>query len=256
MIGKSKNMEASLVEKIAILKSVSLFIESPEAALIEAANLLEEARYQPDETIIQKGDPGDSMYIIVEGKVKVHDGDMILDYLGVRDFFGEMAALDPEPRSASVTAVEAARLFRIEQASLYELMQRQPDVARGVIHILCQRLRARVRDMKEDFEYMQQFAKVTAAAVAVEAGMYEPNSLNEVAARSDELGQLARVFQRMQREVDRRERRLKQEVAELRIEIDEIKQARQVAEITETEYFRDLREKASQLRAGRSNQTD
>jgi DNA repair ATPase RecN len=86
--------------------------------------------------------------------------------------------------------------------------------------------------------------------------MYKPESLNEVAARRDELGQLARVFQRMQREVDRRERRLKQEVADLRIEIDEIKKARQVAEITETEYFQDLLKKASQLRAGRSSQAE
>jgi len=249
-------MEQSLAEKITLLKSVSLFTESPEAILIEAADLLEEIHFQPEETVFQKGDPGNSMYIVVEGRVKVHDGDMILNYLGTPDFFGEMAALDPEPRSASVTAVESARLFRIEQAALYDLMQRQPDVGRGVIHILCQRLRARMQDMKEDFEYMQQFAKVTSAAVAVEAGMYKPESLNEVAARGDELGQLARVFQRMQREVDRRERRLKQEVAELRIEIDEIKKDRQVAEITETEYFQNLRQKASRLRAGRSDKAD
>lgn len=249
-------MERSLAEKIAILKSVSLFIESPESILIDAADQLEEVHYQPEEPIFQKGDPGASMYIIVEGKVKVHDGDLILNHLGVLDVFGEMAALDPEPRSASVTAIEAARLFRMNQAALYNLMQRQTDVARGVIHILCQRLRARTKDMKEDYEYMQQFEKVTSAAVAVEAGMYKPESLNQVAARSDELGQLARVFQRMQREVDRRERRLKQEVTDLRIEIDEIKQARQVAEITETEYFQDLRKKASQLRAGRTGQTD
>jgi CRP-like cAMP-binding protein len=249
-------METSRSEKILLLKSVSLFTESPDPILIEAADLLEEIHYQPEETVFQRGDPGNSMYIIVEGKVKIHDDDMILDYLGPRDFFGEMAALDPEPRSASVTAVEEARLFRIEQAALFDLMQRQPELARGVIHILCQRLRARIKDMKEDFEYMQQFAKVTAAAVAVEAGMYKPESLNEVAARRDELGQLARVFQRMQREVDRRERRLKQEVADLRIESDEIKKARQVAEITETEYFQDLLKKASQLRAGRSSQAE
>jgi len=92
--------------------------------------------------------------------------------------------------------------------------------------------------------------------VAVEAGVYVPESLNEVAARSDELGQLARVFQRMVREVDTREKRLKQQVAELRIEIDEVKKTRQVADITETEYFKELRNKARQLRAGRSERED
>ena len=249
-------MKLSRAEKIAILKSVSLFNESPESILIDAVDQVEEVLYQSEETIFQKGDPGASMYIIIDGKVKVHDGDMILNYLGALDVFGEMAALDPEPRSASVTVIEEARLIRMNQAALYNLMQRQPDIARGVIHILCQRLRARTQDMMDDFEYMQQFEKVTSAAVAVEAGMYKPESLDQVATRSDELGQLARVFQRMQREIDRRERRLKQEVADLRIEIDEIKKARQVAEITETEYFQDLRKKASQLRAGRTSQAD
>lgn len=240
-------------DKIAILKTVSLFTETPDELLEEVASMLEEAIYQQGETIFEKGDHGDAMYIIISGKVRVHDGEMTLDYLGVPDFFGEMSALDPEPRSASITAVEETHIFQIGQDALYNLMQRQSGVARAVIRVLCQRLRARTRDMAEDYEYMRQFARVTSAAAAVEAGVYEPSSLDQVAARTDELGQLARVFQRMQREVDRRERRLKQEVADLRIEIDEIKKARQVAEITETEYFQELRKKASQLRAGRAS---
>jgi CRP-like cAMP-binding protein len=239
-------------EKISILKSVSLFTETPEEILAQAAELLGEVGAKPGEVIFAKGDEGDCLYIIAEGRVRVHDGEMTLNYLGRRDVFGEMAALDPEPRSATVTAVEATRLFRLERNALYALIASQPQVAQGVIHILSQRLRARVRDMAEDFEYMQQFARVTAAAVAVESGDYDPESLDEVAARGDELGQLARVFQRMVRQVGLREQRLKQEVADLRIEIDEVKKARQVAEITETEYFQQLRQKAQKIRETRS----
>jgi methyl-accepting chemotaxis protein len=91
-------------------------------------------------------------------------------------------------------------------------------------------------------------ARLTAAARAVEGGAFEPDSLVDVAGRSDELGQLARVFQRMAREVHAREQRLKEQVAELRIEIDETKKAREVAEITETEYFQQLQHRAKQLR--------
>lgn len=242
-------------DKISILKSVNLFTEIPEEVLAQAAELLGEEQFRAGEVIITKGAEGDCLYIIAEGRVRVHDGDMTLNYLGRRDVFGEMAALDPEPRSATVTAEEDTRLFRLERSALYDLMARQPQVAQGIIQILSQRLRARVRDMAEDFEYMRQFARVTSAAVAVEAGDYDPGSLDEVAARSDELGQLARVFQRMVRQVDLRERRLKQEVADLRIEIDEVKKARQVAEITETEYFQQLRHKAQQLRASRSGES-
>lgn len=90
--------------------------------------------------------------------------------------------------------------------------------------------------------------RLTEAAFQVEKESCNPSSLNDIAGRADELGELARVFQRMAFEVVLRERRLRQQVEELRIEIDQAKAARQVAEITETEYFQELRKRASQLR--------
>jgi len=168
--------------------------------------------------------------------------------LGVGDIFGEMSALDPEVRSASITAVKDTRLFRIERGPLYRVMAQRIEVAQGIIHVLAQRLRTSLRDMNEDFQYMQQFAKLTAAAAAIEAGIYEPESLDDVAARTDALGQLARLFQRLERAVSAREQQLRQEVQELRIVIDEVRQARKVAEITESEYFQRLRGQAETLR--------
>ena len=112
-------------------------------------------------------------------------------------------------------------------------------------------MRALIRDMADDFQYIQQFQRVTAAAAAVEAGIYEPETLNDVAQRVDDLGTLARVFQRTIREVQAREQSLQQQVAELRIEIDQAKQARQVAEITDSDYFQSLRRKTGELRAAR-----
>jgi DNA-binding response OmpR family regulator len=104
----------------------------------------------------------------------------------------------------------------------------------------------RLRD--QEVAYLQNVARVTAAAAAVEAGEFEPESLADVAQRTDGLGQLARVFQSMAREVYAREQRLKQQVQELRIELSEARQARQVAEITESDYFRQLQAEAQNLR--------
>jgi CheY-like chemotaxis protein len=100
-----------------------------------------------------------------------------------------------------------------------------------------------------ELEYMEQVGYVVEAATAVETATFAPESLDAVAARHDALGQLARVFRRMAREVITRERALKQEVRQLRIEIDAGRAATQVAEITETEYFQDLQRKADQLRS-------
>jgi two-component system cell cycle response regulator len=104
----------------------------------------------------------------------------------------------------------------------------------------------RLRDL--ELEYLEQVGHVTAAAAAVEAAEFEPTSLDGVAEREDALGQLARVFQRMAREVRAREERLEQTVRELRIEIDEVRQAKKVAEITESDYFQRLRGEAEGLR--------
>jgi two-component system cell cycle response regulator len=104
----------------------------------------------------------------------------------------------------------------------------------------------RLRDI--ELEFLGQVNHVIDAAGAVEAGTFEYDSLDPVAGREDALGQLARVFQKMARQVDAREQSLRQQVQDLRVEIDEVKKARQVAEITETEYFRELCAKAERLR--------
>jgi nitrate/nitrite-specific signal transduction histidine kinase len=90
--------------------------------------------------------------------------------------------------------------------------------------------------------------RVTDAAAAVEAQTFDSQALTDVAARTDALGQLARVFSRMASEIYAREQRLKQQVQQLRIELDEARQAREVAEITESDYFQQLEAKAQDLR--------
>ncbi|HUS14456.1 MAG TPA: methyl-accepting chemotaxis protein [Chloroflexia bacterium] len=109
-----------------------------------------------------------------------------------------------------------------------------------------------LRDLnREQEEELQQFARLTAAASAVEAGIFAPESLDEVAARTDPLGQLARVLQGMTRQVQAREQQLKRQVADLRIEIDYAKQARQVSEITESDFFTEMQQKVRDLKMRR-----
>lgn len=106
----------------------------------------------------------------------------------------------------------------------------------------------RLHDLER--EYLLQVGRVVEAAAAVENGNFESSSLEGVAARSDALGQLARVFQSMAREVAVREETMRNEMHRLRIEIDKARAEERVAEITETDYFQDLQRKASDLRLG------
>jgi hypothetical protein len=136
----------STVEKVLILKTVPVFHQTPDHVLAEVAGLLEEVDVSENENIFVQGDTGDSLYVIVDGKVRVHDGGRVLNYLGERDVFGEMALLDPEPRSATVTAMEPTRLFRLDQMPFYELMEERPEISAGIIRVLTSRLRNRMED--------------------------------------------------------------------------------------------------------------
>lgn len=130
-----------IIEKVIMLKSVSIFSDIAERAFVEVASVLEEMRAETGQMIFEKGDTGNSLYVIAEGAVRVHDGDKSIANLGPGEVFGELAALDPEPRMASVTATEPTLLLRMGHAELGELMTENPEVAFGIIHVLCRRLR-------------------------------------------------------------------------------------------------------------------
>ena len=104
----------------------------------------------------------------------------------------------------------------------------------------------RLRD--QEIEYLSNVALVTDAASAVEGKTFDPDDLAEVAKRTDALGQLARVFQRMAREIYAREQCLQQQVRRLRIELDAVRQAQRVTEITECDYFQKLKAETQELR--------
>jgi DNA-binding response OmpR family regulator len=104
----------------------------------------------------------------------------------------------------------------------------------------------RLRDT--ELEYLRGVRAVQEAAAAVEAGVFQPAALDAVAGRDDELGRLARVFQNMAREVRAREERLKNEVQKLKIEIDESRKQREVAQVLESDFAQDLLTRAKQLR--------
>ncbi len=130
-----------LFEKVLILKSLSLFNETPETILSELAPLLEEMEYEQGTPVFNEGDIGDSMYVIYKGEVKIHKGNSTLAVLKEKEVFGELSLLDSETRSASATCDTDCFLFKLDQDPFYELLEARPEIARGFIKILCQRLR-------------------------------------------------------------------------------------------------------------------
>jgi AAA family ATP:ADP antiporter len=135
-----------LIEKVITLKAVQMFARTPEDVLADVAALAEEVRFQAGEEIFHKGDAGESLYVIVQGEVKVHDGDLDLKRLKDKSVFGELAVLDPEPRSASITAMTDTHLLRLDREAFLELMTGNMEVVRGVLAVLCDRIREKLVD--------------------------------------------------------------------------------------------------------------
>ncbi len=137
----SESHNLLIIERVILLRSLSIFSETPETILAEIAHLMQIQDFPKETIIVKEGDPGDCMYVILEGNVDIKKGDHLLATLKEKDFFGELALLDTEARSATVIATTDCRLFRIDQEPFYDLMELRPEVSKGVIKILCKRIR-------------------------------------------------------------------------------------------------------------------
>ncbi|MCE7986501.1 MAG: hypothetical protein DYG89_35465 [Caldilinea sp. CFX5] len=135
------------VEKVLILQRVEIFAAMPAAILVEIAAHLQEQFTPAGATIFTQGAPGESIYFIVTGAVEALDGARVFTRMGEGEIFGEMALLDGEPRTATIRATAPTHLLSLDQAPFYELMDEHIEIARGVIAVLAQRLRARTVDL-------------------------------------------------------------------------------------------------------------
>ena len=129
------------IERVISLKAVPMFEDVSEEILADVAEIMEEVDYKAGDVVFEKGAAGDSLYLVVSGRVRVYDGARTIVELGGKEMFGELALLDPEPRLASIAALEDTRLFRLDRESFAELMAGNIEVVRGVLHVLCERLR-------------------------------------------------------------------------------------------------------------------
>lgn len=130
------------LEKALLLRQVRIFNDTPDHSLAGIAAVMEELDVAPGATIIEQGEWGTSMYVIVAGEVHVLVDRMSVAHLGAGQVFGELAALDPEPRMASIVAgPRPVRLLRLEREMLFDLMTDQIEVAYGIVRFLCQRYR-------------------------------------------------------------------------------------------------------------------
>ena len=134
------------VPPLSVLQKVPLFHSLPEAEIAPFGDLMRERSYPKGSVILFEDDPGDALYVVASGQVKVvligEDGrEVILSVLGEGTFFGEMALLDDEPRSAHVIAMEDSVVLALRREDFRARLRASPEVGIALLKELSRRLR-------------------------------------------------------------------------------------------------------------------
>jgi CRP/FNR family cyclic AMP-dependent transcriptional regulator len=129
-----------------LLRSVPIFSELTDADFSSLAKVSNRRRYPKDSVVFFENEQGDFFFMILEGRIKVtilgDDGrEVILSLLGSGDFFGEMALLDNEPRSATAIAVEDSELLSLHRNDFQSVLSDNRSITTGLIKVLTARLR-------------------------------------------------------------------------------------------------------------------
>ncbi|WP_298755660.1 sigma 54-interacting transcriptional regulator [uncultured Psychroserpens sp.] len=123
------------------LSKVSFFSEVSKQSLENLIVNSSEESFRKNDTIIAKETIGDSMYVIINGEVKVHDKEHQYDILTEGECFGEYALIDNKKRSASVTAIERTDVLKIEREDFLNLMSADSGLAQGILAVMIKRHR-------------------------------------------------------------------------------------------------------------------
>ncbi|HDS01573.1 MAG TPA: cyclic nucleotide-binding domain-containing protein, partial [candidate division Zixibacteria bacterium] len=109
--------------------------------LASLASIAEEVEYIKGDVIYKEHDPSDALYLVLEGKVKLHRGDQEISTAEKDDAFGTWALFDEEPRVVTATAAADCRLLRVDREDFIDLLADHVQIAQGVIKTVVKRLR-------------------------------------------------------------------------------------------------------------------
>ena len=164
---------AKAKEPLTVLEEIDIFRAFPDEGKQQLSQSMRRQRFRPNATIVQQGDHGDSLFIIIEGVVgvwvKIESGETIeVARMGAGAFFGEMALLTGEPRTASIITTSDTEVFEIRKADIAPFIEQQPEVSELLSEELTQRTLNReaqkkkheVQEIDEESIYKQTLRKI------------------------------------------------------------------------------------------------
>ena len=131
----------NILGKIIFLKGNPLFSDIDINDLIHIARITAETDLPANRLFIRENDPGDDLYIVIDGEVEVLVGKRVIETLGNGSCIGELSIIDREPRSASVKTRKKTRLLSINRKDFLLTLKQNPTIAINVMKVITQRLR-------------------------------------------------------------------------------------------------------------------
>jgi len=134
---------------VEMLQKTPLWSGLGEKELKVIARSFKELKYESGDVIVRKGETGVGFYLIVDGTVEVRADGRVLSKLGPGQFFGEMALLDGQPRSADVVATEPSRCLAMSSWSFNGIVSEHPKIALKMLQEFVRRLRMNAQNISE-----------------------------------------------------------------------------------------------------------
>ena len=137
-----------------LIERMSLFHGLAHPTIARIAALATRRVFEDDAVVFMRGDPGDSLYAVVSGRVRISASgrggkEVFLNIMEPGDAFGEIALLDGSPRTATATVMARTELMIIQRRPFFELLRTEPQLVAHLIQLLCRRVRW-TAEMMED----------------------------------------------------------------------------------------------------------
>ena len=235
------------------LRKLELFADLPEEVLVELLDKMQAIDLKVNETLFQKGDPGESLYLLQRGRVKMvapgADGqEVVLNEVGPGSIIGEMAILDQKPRSAGVVALGTAGLLKLSSADFLDVLNRHPELAVYLTRNAIDRLRFATTYIECSIEWSTRIADGDYAFVEEQIKGAQTDTPDTGSADGQRANRFLGTFFEMVEGIRAREAELQSQLQQLKVEIDQAKRAQDVGEIADSEFFQKLKSDGRKLR--------
>ncbi|MFQ5604314.1 MAG: Crp/Fnr family transcriptional regulator [bacterium] len=140
----------SVIEKVIFLQGIDVFKEVRTEDLAYLAAIAHEVTFLPGCEIYHADDSSDALYLVIDGKVRLHRDEQEISVIGPTEAIGTWALFDKKPRVATATALEETKALKVARDDFYDLLSDHVRIAEALLRFLAQRLRGLLESLNQN----------------------------------------------------------------------------------------------------------